>query len=121
MSIELILFCSLLLLAAICLGLGLLCLYNYIQIRALRDALALIDARTSRAAELEREVALQAAERVRGLRLIRPAVLEAEIRALLDEGKILEAVRRYHSETGVSLSAAHDAVRDIARSEISGG
>ncbi len=118
MSIELLLFCALLLLAAICLGLGFVCLYNYTQIRALRELLSLIDARTSRAAE--REVALDVAERARGLRLIRPAALEAEIRALLDEGKILEAVRRYRSETGVSLSAAHDAVSDIARTEISG-
>lgn len=120
MSIELLLFLTVLALAAICLGLGLLVLRNYTQIKELREALALLDARTSReaarAASKEAEEAEQAAaaeDLARGLRLIRPAVLEAEIRALADEGKVLEAIQRYRTETGVSLSAAHDAVRDI--------
>lgn len=116
MSIELLLFCVVLVLTAICLLLSILVVRNHAQIREIRGLVARLEARTAVAPEpLEAELEM-AAPGPPGLRLIRPADLEAEVRALAGEGKVLEAVQRYSHQTGVSLRAAHAAVRDILES-----
>ena len=122
MSIELLLFCIVLILTAVCLLLSLLVVRNHTQIREIRQTLSRMETRAATAPSPARSPAAPEAEEEdteeeepapSGLRLIRPAVLEAEVRALAGEGRMLEAVQRYRRETGVSLRAAHAAVRDI--------
>ena len=136
MSIELLLFCIVLILIAVCLLLSVLVVRNHAQIREIRRALSLLQSRSSGASSsaaassaASSKAAVPAMPVVPlldevpegeeedappvGLRLIRPAALEAEVRALAGEGRVLEAVQRYRRQTGVSLRAAHAAVRDI--------
>jgi len=43
--------------------------------------------------------------------------LEAELRALLAEGRKIEAIKRYREETGAGLAAAKEAVEAVERGE----
>ena len=113
MSIELLLFCVVLILAVVCLLLAAVVMRNHTQIRELREQLSRLDARVAAAPASDFEADVDADIAPVGLRLIRPAQLEAEVRTLVGEGRLLEAVDQYRQRTGVSLREARDAVRDI--------
>jgi hypothetical protein len=119
-AIEVLLFSVVLVLGLCCVLLTLMVLRNHAQIQELRAKLMRLEQRTRQpppetAAPMEG--ALEPPETggnaAPALRLIRPAVLEAEIRELAAEGRMLEAVSRYRAATGASLRDAHAAVRQM--------